>query len=163
MCRRPDRVGDWQVRSVTFFERAFGVTEADDGYSVLPFRLGELLPVDGPPTVRRFLTYSHTSLAMCGAVKQGTALLLGWKSPEVRLDVTTEWPDHPMIPGRMMNGLTMVLGHGADEFTVRPVVLGQPQGEYYEVVSGLSEGEEIAVAGVFLLKSALVKSEGGED
>ena len=51
---------------------------------------------------------------------------------------------------------------GADEFTVRPVVLGQPQGEFYEVVSGLSEGEEIAVAGVFLLKSALVKSEGGE-
>jgi cobalt-zinc-cadmium efflux system membrane fusion protein len=52
---------------------------------------------------------------------------------------------------------------GAGEFAVRPVVLGQMQGDLYEVVRGLEEGEEIAVAGVFLLKSALVKSEGGED
>ncbi len=33
----------------------------------------------------------------------------------------------------------------------------------YEVVDGLAAGEEIAVAGVFLLKSTLVSSEGGED
>ena len=52
---------------------------------------------------------------------------------------------------------------GTNEFTVRPVVLGQSLGEYYEVSQGLTKGEEIAVAGVFLLKSALVKSEGGED
>jgi len=52
---------------------------------------------------------------------------------------------------------------GPDEFTVRPVVLGQSLGDRYEVVEGLAAGEEIAVAGVFLLKSALVRSEGGED
>jgi multidrug efflux pump subunit AcrA (membrane-fusion protein) len=43
------------------------------------------------------------------------------------------------------------------------VVLGQSLGDRYEVVEGLVAGEEIAVAGVFLLKSALVRSEGGED
>jgi cobalt-zinc-cadmium efflux system membrane fusion protein len=52
---------------------------------------------------------------------------------------------------------------GADEFTVRTVVLGQSHEDGYEVARGLSEGEEIAVAGVFLLKSALLKSDSGED
>jgi cobalt-zinc-cadmium efflux system membrane fusion protein len=51
---------------------------------------------------------------------------------------------------------------GADQFTVRPVELIQGGGGRYEVVKGLTAGEEIAVAGVFLLKSALVNSEGGE-
>jgi RND family efflux transporter MFP subunit len=51
---------------------------------------------------------------------------------------------------------------GVDEFTVRPVELIQGDGGRYEVVEGLAAGEEIAVAGVFLLKSALVTSEGGE-
>lgn len=51
---------------------------------------------------------------------------------------------------------------GVDEFTVRPVELGQGDGGSYEVLEGLAAGEEIAVAGVFLLKSALVTSEGGE-
>jgi cobalt-zinc-cadmium efflux system membrane fusion protein len=52
---------------------------------------------------------------------------------------------------------------GPDEFTVRPVTLGQAQDENYEVIRGLNAGDEIAVEGVFLLKSALLKSEGGED
>lgn len=51
---------------------------------------------------------------------------------------------------------------GVDQFTVRPVKLGQGDDGSYEVVEGLVAGEEIAVAGVFLLKSALVTSEGGE-
>ncbi len=51
---------------------------------------------------------------------------------------------------------------GPDEFTARSVELGQGDGRRYEVVRGLVAGEEIAVAGVFLLKSALVNSEGGE-
>jgi RND family efflux transporter MFP subunit len=60
-------------------------------------------------------------------------------------------------------GDVVFIASGADEFAVRPVVLGQSQGDLYEVVRGLEEGEEIAVSGVFLLKSTLVKSEGGED
>jgi RND family efflux transporter MFP subunit len=51
---------------------------------------------------------------------------------------------------------------GVDQFTVRSVELGQDDGDSYEVIEGLVAGEEIAVAGVFLLKSALVTSEGGE-
>ena len=60
-------------------------------------------------------------------------------------------------------GDVVFVASGADEFTVRPVELGQRDGDRYEVVEGLAAGEEIAVAGVFLIKSALVKGEGGED
>ncbi len=52
---------------------------------------------------------------------------------------------------------------GENEFSVRPVKLSQREGDFYEVAEGLVAGEEIAVSGVFLLKSTLVKSEGGED
>jgi cobalt-zinc-cadmium efflux system membrane fusion protein len=55
------------------------------------------------------------------------------------------------------------LATGSNEFTVRPVILGHAQSETYEVTRGLAAGDEIAVEGVFLLKSALVKSEGGDD
>jgi cobalt-zinc-cadmium efflux system membrane fusion protein len=54
----------------------------------------------------------------------------------------------------------VVAGEG---FEPRPVTLGQRDGERYEVLDGLRAGEEVAVAGVFFLKSALVKGEGGED
>lgn len=52
---------------------------------------------------------------------------------------------------------------GENEFTVRPVRLSRREGSRYEVQDGLTAGEEIAVAGVFLIKSTLVSSEGGED
>ena len=52
---------------------------------------------------------------------------------------------------------------GGDGFVVRAVELGQRDGESYEVVSGVGLGDEVASAGVFHLKSALVKGEGGED
>jgi multidrug efflux pump subunit AcrA (membrane-fusion protein) len=51
---------------------------------------------------------------------------------------------------------------GGGEFSVRGVRLERRDGEVYEVVEGLSAGEEIAVKGVFFLKSALVKGEGEE-
>jgi cobalt-zinc-cadmium efflux system membrane fusion protein len=49
----------------------------------------------------------------------------------------------------------------ATRFEARPVQLGRFDGSHYEIVAGLAAGEEVAVEGVFLLKSALVRSEGG--
>lgn len=47
------------------------------------------------------------------------------------------------------------------EFEPRTVVLGRSGGEWVEIRSGLTEGESVAVAGVFTLKSELLK--GGLD
>ncbi len=53
-------------------------------------------------------------------------------------------------------GVVFVLS-GERTFEVRPVVLGQASSDWIEVRSGLSEGESIAVSGVFTLKSELLK------
>jgi len=47
-----------------------------------------------------------------------------------------------------------------DTFEARPVVLGQFNGSRFEVSSGVSEGEEVVVEGVFFLKSAMLKGDG---
>ena len=48
----------------------------------------------------------------------------------------------------------------ADTFAAREVVLGVFDGDYYEIRSGVEEGDEVVVAGTFLLKSALVRGDG---
>lgn len=48
-----------------------------------------------------------------------------------------------------------------DEFTAVPIKVGINSGNWVEVLAGLSEGDQIAVEGVYGLKSELVKSEGG--
>jgi cobalt-zinc-cadmium efflux system membrane fusion protein len=47
-------------------------------------------------------------------------------------------------------------------FEARPVELGRFNGTRYEVLRGLSEEEEVAVQGVFFLKSALLQGRGEE-
>jgi len=47
-------------------------------------------------------------------------------------------------------------------FTATPVTLGRFNGSRYEIVEGLEDGQEVAVQGVFLLKSALIGAGGGE-
>jgi multidrug efflux pump subunit AcrA (membrane-fusion protein) len=42
-------------------------------------------------------------------------------------------------------------------FEVRPVVRGETAGVWVEIRSGLTEGESIAVSGVFTLKSEVLK------
>ena len=42
-------------------------------------------------------------------------------------------------------------------YEARPVSVGVRQGDTYQIVEGLAAGEEVAIAGVFLLKSALLR------
>jgi cobalt-zinc-cadmium efflux system membrane fusion protein len=48
---------------------------------------------------------------------------------------------------------------GERTFEVRPVVLGPASGEWIEIAAGLSEGEPIAVSGVFTLKSEVLSAD----
>ncbi len=49
-----------------------------------------------------------------------------------------------------------------DEFTAVPIKVGITSGDWVEVLAGLSEGDQIAVEGVYGLKSELLISESGE-
>ena len=46
---------------------------------------------------------------------------------------------------------------GPETFEARPVELGRFNGTRYEVLSGVTVGEDVVVDGVFFLKSVLVK------
>ena len=59
-------------------------------------------------------------------------------------------------------GNTMVFALEDEEFEPRPVEVGRTTAEWRVVTAGLEPGEEIAVAGVFQLKSLLLKSQIGD-
>ena len=50
-----------------------------------------------------------------------------------------------------------------DEFEVKEVILGQDNGESFEVLKGIKEGQKIVGNGSFVLKSELNKGELGEE
>ena len=52
--------------------------------------------------------------------------------------------------------------HDEETFEARPVEVGRFNGSRYEINQGLDIGEEVAVQGVFLLKSSLLRSAEGE-
>lgn len=120
-----DEANKWHVRSVRLLDKAFWTTDADDGYAIVPLRLGEMLPTDsGLPATRRYLTYSDSTMALYGAVKQGSALLMAWPHPDTELEVRTTWPDLPLVGGRRMHSASIVLKGEAREFSVHPLGKG---------------------------------------
>lgn len=62
-----------------------------------------------------------------------------------------------------MDGEQVVFVRSGERFARRAVVTGADRDGQVEIVSGLSEGEVVATAGAFLLKSDLVKPAGDEE
>lgn len=122
--------GEWKVRSVTVLDDAFGTTDADDGYLVIPRRLGEILPVtEALPHVKTLPTYSGTSMAMCGIIKQANAMLLAWPHPETILKTKIDWPKHELVPGVRRGSVGIELHGAAREVSIHPI----GRGGYVEV------------------------------
>lgn len=73
-------------------------------------------------------------------------------------------PSVPMSAVTRLGGSDYVFVHrGGDTFEARPVVLGRLDAGSYELLQGAAAGERVAVAGVFLLKSALLRGEEGAE
>jgi len=72
----------------------------------------------------------------------------------------------PSIPeaavSRLQDRDVVFVRTGPEEFEVRPVKLGVFDHNRYEVLSGVTAGEEVVVNGAFFLKSKLLKSAEGE-
>lgn len=60
-----------------------------------------------------------------------------------------------------INNAPNVFVRTKEGFEPRPVTLGSDDGEFVEIISGLSPGEDVAVANTFLLKAEAGKSEAG--
>ncbi|NQT14657.1 MAG: hypothetical protein HQ582_18010 [Planctomycetes bacterium] len=122
--------GPWQVARVSLLNHALTVTEADDGTVYVPHRLGIELPAaKGFPGDARWRTYDSLSMAMCGAVKQGSALLVNWDNVDTRLAVHTTWPDLELVPGRRARDVSLEIDAPQGSCTLHP--LGQ--GGYVEI------------------------------
>ncbi len=92
------------VKEVRLLDRALPLTEGEDNYYAVPHRLGILMRAEGKkPYSRRFRGYNHSgyTMAMFGAVHNGSALLVDWEDPytDIVVDYTTTTAegDDPML------------------------------------------------------------------
>jgi hypothetical protein len=117
--------GPWHLEAVRALDRALFTTDADGGYTVIPYRLGVMLPTDrGLPATRTYWTYDGITMAMCGAVKQDSALLVAWPHVDTELQAHTSAEDSPIVPGRRTQSLSLVLQGEAREFELYPLGKG---------------------------------------
>ena len=117
--------GPWQVSRVRLLHHALSVTEEDDGAVYVPHRLGIELPAGkGLPGGDQWRTYDGLSMAMCGAVKQGSALLVNWNDVDTRLTVNTTWPDLEFVPGRRARAVSLEIDAPKGACTLHPLGRG---------------------------------------
>ncbi len=122
--------GQWTPTRVSLLENALWTTDAEGGRVYVPQRLGIELPADkGLPGRQIWQTYNSMAMAMCGAEKQGSAILVNWESVDTWLRVDTAWPDLEMVPGRRSRAITIDMTDPAGYVTLHP--LGE--GNYVQI------------------------------
>jgi cobalt-zinc-cadmium efflux system membrane fusion protein len=60
-----------------------------------------------------------------------------------------------------VRGVSVVFVEEGDAFRTQPVEMGRTDGEWTEILTGLSTGDRVATANSFVLKSELLKTEAG--
>lgn len=79
----------------------------------------------------------------------------------VRTDIASADLVVPDKAIQTVRGRSVVFVEDGDGFRLQPVGMGRTDGEWTEIVSGLSPGARVAVENSFILKSELLKSEAG--
>jgi multidrug efflux pump subunit AcrA (membrane-fusion protein) len=108
------------------------------------------------PTTRRILVRS-TITNRDGRLKPEmlATLVIGDGAPRLVVIV-------PSSAVQTIDGASVVFVRGSNgRFAPRPVQLGRQDGGTTEVLSGLTDGEAVAITGSFVLKSELAKRAGG--
>ena len=117
-----EATGNWRVARVRLLHNALTVTDEDAGSVYVPHRLGIELPAGkGLPGSRQWRTYDSLSMAMCGVVKRGSALLVNWQDVDTRLVVKTTWPDLPLVPGRRAKAVSLEIDAPNGGCTLHPL------------------------------------------
>jgi hypothetical protein len=117
--------GPWRVARVRLLDNAFTATEEDDGRVYIPHRLGmERTARNAFPGSEQWRTYDGLSMAMCGLVKQGSALLVNWDCVDTQLRVNNDWPDLPLVPGRRSCNISLDMESPQGACTIHPLGRG---------------------------------------
>jgi hypothetical protein len=129
---RAQVAGPWQVRRVRVLDKALMVTGEEKGSLYVPQRLGlEQAAATGLPSRQAWPLYSALSMAMCGAVKDGSALLLNWDVIDSELVTHGEWLDAAALPGRRQRSVSLDLAGPEGVCSLHP--LGR--GGYVEIAT----------------------------
>ena len=124
------------VAEVFLLDQGLPLQPGDNNYYAIPHRLGIMIPVEGAESYsRRFPAYatgSGYSMAMAGAVSNGSAILLHWEDPytEIVVDYTASSAEDAKSEGsdsRLTMGLS--LARSANVVRIRP--LGE--GDYVDI------------------------------
>ncbi|MFV1965728.1 MAG: hypothetical protein ACC628_09925 [Pirellulaceae bacterium] len=131
-----ETAGAWRVARVRLLQRALTVTDKEAGRLYVPHRLGlERSAGKGLPGDEHWRTYDGLSMAMCGAVKDGSALLVNWDNVDTRLTASTTWPDLPLVPGRRACSVSLDIEAPEGRCSLHP--LGR--GGYVEIAHAYRE------------------------
>ena len=106
-----------KVKGVQLLSKALPLGPGEDSYYAAPYRMGILVHAEGEkPFSRRFR--DSCSMAMFGAVKEGSALLVTWKDPytEVQLDYSIE-------PAQQLR-MGLAMGERAQSVRLQPLGRG---------------------------------------
>ena len=107
---------------IQLLDDAFGTTNADKGYAVVPVREGLLIPADSGKTfTHRFDTYAYEGchMAMFGVVKGGCAALFTWDDPYVAVDLQSREAKDAASGAKQVLTSTLVLRKSARSFRVQ--------------------------------------------
>lgn len=116
---------DWKLEFVRLIDHGLFTTDADEGYVVVPRYVGQLLAIgDTRFGDRRYGTYDQLSMAMYGAVRRGSALLVAWDS--LRVDLLTHFSTarSSLIPGWRLRSSTFALRGEQNAIELYPLGLG---------------------------------------
>lgn len=123
--RHPD---GWEVEEIRLLDGGLLATDKEKGYFAVPNRLGILFPAEeGLPCTNRYSAYSNYrsySMAMFGAVKNGSAVLVYWTDPYTVLEVRRLWTDSPLVPGHGAISASLIMKKSARSFIVNTLGKG---------------------------------------
>lgn len=121
-----------QVRNVRLLDNSLFVGDADDGYLIVPVRLGMLIPSkSGLQFEHAFGTFAYEGchMEMFGAVKGGSALLVTWHNPYVTLRLRSIVGDTKLPSYNQLLFPTLELAGDAKGFKIQ--LLGK--GDYSDI------------------------------
>jgi hypothetical protein len=113
------------VEEVLLLDRGLQLESGEKNYFTIPHRLGIMIPVKGEKSyTRRFPAYttgSGYSMAMAGAVKDGSGILLHWEDPytEIIVDYTAGESEENRSGSRLTMGLAV--RNSANLVRVQPI------------------------------------------
>ena len=89
-----------EIEDIRLLDESLWVTEEEQGYMLVPVRLGLLISADSGKSFRhRFPTFAYEGchMEMLGMVKSGSAALVTWHDPYVTAEIQSALPDEKQV------------------------------------------------------------------